>query len=245
MSTVLYTAAFRPPNFKWLLNFPLLCDPQAQADLAERSVRVTIFRCVPVMGPWLRGWERCPAGLRQLTPPASCLFSSFQLPMAPIEWPLPIPRWGWCTAGCWNLRSTALDAIYYLCTKAALWAKRVSFNVLDVNLWANSISPPRCLELSLSQLWWQYCVTFESLVGTVQINRVVNFKPLVCAFPFTCKLSSNRALTGLSHRIVFVSRRNHALPISSSLSSGTSKFLRWCPCVPQTVDCLVAVADFY
>lgn len=125
--------SFLPPDFKWLLHFPLLSDPLAQADPAGRGVRVIIFRCVPVTGP---GWELCPAGLRQLTLPASCLFSNFQLPMAPIQWPPPNSCWGRRSAGSWNPRSKPPDPIPYFWSRAVLWVTRASFKlkVLSTNL---------------------------------------------------------------------------------------------------------------
>lgn len=46
--------SFLPSDFKCLLHFPLLSDPQTQADPAGRGVRVSVFRCVSVTEPWER-----------------------------------------------------------------------------------------------------------------------------------------------------------------------------------------------
>lgn len=117
---------------------------RAQADPAGRGVRVTTFRCVPVTGPWVLGWEGCPAELRQLTLPASCLFSNFQLPVAPVQWPPPNPCWGWRSAVCWNLRSKPPDPIPYFCSRAVLWITRLSFKqqVMSTNLRDSKRHPP-------------------------------------------------------------------------------------------------------
>lgn len=82
---------FLPPNFKWLLNFPLLCDPQAQVDPAGRGVSVTIFRCVPVMGPWVRA-----VSCRAKAIDAACLLPIFEFSAPcgthPVTSPKPLLR---------------------------------------------------------------------------------------------------------------------------------------------------------
>lgn len=145
---------------------------------AGRGVRVTILRCLLVTGPQARGCEEYPAALRQLTLPASCLFSNFQLPMAPIQWPPPVPHWGRCSEGCWNLRSKPPDPIQYFCSRAVLlWVTRASFklSVLGPNcVIANRIRPA---EVSLN--FWILTSCFGSysihlwVMGTEQVSKLM------------------------------------------------------------------------
>lgn len=108
-----------------------------RTDPAGRGVRLTTLRCAPMTGPRVRVCERCVLQkLRKLMLPDSCLFSNFQLPVAPVEWPPPNPRWGRHSAVRWNLRSEPPDVTPYFCRGGADKISRVSFrrHVTNTNL---------------------------------------------------------------------------------------------------------------
>lgn len=116
--------------------------------------------------------------LRKLMLPDSCLFSNFQLPVAPDEWPPPNPRWGRHSAAGWNLRSEPPDVTPYFCRGGADKISRVSFrrHVTNTNLRDRKRypAPLRCPWLSESFP----AVTDVRRVQRREIHCGYRFKPL-------------------------------------------------------------------